>query len=210
MIRFLLIVGAFLCVATSFAEAGSRALRAVQKDLVQGFYIGGYGSFSFPTVETGQEERTFDDFPTGFGGGGFFGYHVFVPRGFYQLAFALEGDIGVGSASSDDVSASPITKLRLRRYYGLDALFGYKEDFWFIFARGGWHRSRFDGRLSDVAFRRWVHGVRFGAGLEYAPRSRWFVRLEYIRSLHNRQHLANAASFKVTDNRSRFAVGYRF
>ncbi|MBC6496752.1 MAG: outer membrane beta-barrel protein [Alphaproteobacteria bacterium GM7ARS4] len=126
-------------------------------------------------------------------------------------------------------------------FYGADVRFGYKDGAWLVYVLGGWQRTRLEwtGSLradyrvgADTLFvrkdsinERWINGVRFGGGLEYAMRGQWFVRLDYVHAFYADRkgalvfEVQEDSSFVMdsspyllerSDNRLRVSLGYRF
>ncbi|MBC6444426.1 MAG: outer membrane beta-barrel protein [Alphaproteobacteria bacterium GM202ARS2] len=192
-------------------------LSEADKTYPQGFYVGGYGGFAFPQVDSYAGGQDFDETPTGVSGGGFLGYRVLLPRGFYYLYFALESDIGVYDAEVQAQEGDVTVDMDVHLQYGSDVLFGYKDEAWLVFLRGGWQRTRFDSTFTDdadsVTLSSWENGIRFGGGVDYGM-GRWFIRLDYRRVLYRQSTGAIAAMsgyrFKWSDNRTHFGIGYRF
>ena len=191
---------------------------SAEKTYPQGFYVGGYGGLSFPEVNSLVGPQFFEEVITGGFGGGFLGYRVLVPRGFYHLYFAVESDIGVHGAEFDEQEAGNVTaNIDINLQYGADFLFGYKDEAWLIFARGGWQRTRFDSTFTDddesTTSSAWENGIRFGGGIDYGMR-RWFLRVDYRRVIYSSQNgvvpMAGDYRFKWTDNQTHIGIGYRF
>lgn len=201
-----------------------------------GFYIGGYGGYSFE----GREKLTFQPARRGGArtasgkikggtGGGLVGYNY----QFSRLVIGVEGEGGFdgekatttvkptgakAKLASDDL----IARVRGRVGFAAGSLFpgGFFLGDALIFAAGGGsflsEKDTFTGNgfgRNAVIGKKDRFGFNVGGGVDFAITTNWILRAEYIYDDFGKEKLAagrNRYTSSLTDNTVRGAIEYKF
>lgn len=178
-----------LSLSISVLLAGFAVQPAVAADNFQSLYVGVLGAYEdYGSDLTINGQTVLSDSASGPAGGLFVGGSIF--DGAWRLA--VEGEVLLGG-TSDTVSAdlpgggTATSTTKVKQSVGVAGRYGYViNSSAFLYGRVGWTRTKFDETYEDPAgfidLSETLHGVSYGAGIEWNLMRRLNLRVEYVRT----------------------------
>ena len=216
MRKILLFVGAVIA-GMSFSGAAS-----AQGTPFEGYYLGGYLSYSKVDVEFGETAGgSVDEDMDGFGGGALIGFGG--TNG--QYYGSIEGHIGYDGAQWDESFSVPnfgtgTVDIEAQLNFGFSGRFGLvMADRYLLYGKLGYVRTNTElsvqanlnnfGAVS-VSDDEWFDGFRFGGGLEGMVADNVAIRGEYTYTIYNDPDIAPGIEIDADQHLILLGVAYYF
>ena len=212
----------FLFMGAALVALAFSGVAAAQNTAFEGYYFGGYLSYSKIEVEVGVTGAgSIDEDLDGFGGGALIGYGG--TNG--QIYGSIEAHIGYDGAQWDESFSDPnvgtgTLDIETQLNFGVSARFGtVMADRYLIYGKLGYVRTNAEADLTanlvnigavSASDDEWFDGFRFGGGLEGMVADNIAIRGEYTYTIYSDPDIVPGLEIDADQHLILLGIAYYF